>query len=244
VVVAAVAVVVVIVVVLMLVIVVVAAAPVVVIMIIVVMVVIVVVMVGTELSVLVDHLGELVTLAAPVMVVIVVVLMLVIVVVAAALVVMVIMIVVVLVVMVMMVVMVVMMLEGLLVNVVVETGVVDGVYHPVGEFVLVYIENGAHEVEFHDVVAGEGAVVLDTVVHVDEVEGEARTVLEIDRGLDVAEEASGLSLYVSPDGHEGIRHPGLGIRIPVLYGPGEARGHAAGLVKGRPFVILAHAINS
>ena len=239
----AVVVVIVVVLVLMLIIVVVAAAPVVVIMIIVVMVVIVV-MVGTELSVLVDHLGELVTLAAPVVVVIVVVLVLVIVVVAAALVVMVIMVVVVLVVMVMMVVMVVVVLEGLLVDMIVETGVVDGVDHPVGELVLVHVEDGAHEVEFHDIVAGEGTVVLDAVVHVDEVEGEARTVLEIDRGLDVAEEASGLSLYVSPDGHEGISHPGLGIRIPVLYGPGEARGHAAGLVKGRPFVILAHAINS
>ena len=221
------------------------AAPMVMIMVI--MVVIVVVMVGTELSVLTDHLGELMAFAAPVVVVVMVVVVLVLVIMVAAALVVVIIVVVVMIVVVlvlMMVVVIVVVLEGFLVDVVIETGVVDGVDHPVGELVLVHVEYRAHEVELHDIVAGEGAMVLHTVVHVDEVEGEARTVLEIDRGLDVAEEASGFALNVLPDGHEGIRHPGLGIRIPVLYGPGEARGHAAGLVKGRPFVILAHAINS
>ena len=242
---AAVTFVVVVVVVLVLVIMVMAAPMV---MVMVIMVVIVVVMVGTELSVLTDHLGELMAFAAPVVVVVMVVVVLVLVImVAAALVVVIIVVVIIVVVVVlvlMMVVVIVVVLEGFLVDVVIETGVVDGVDHPVGELVLVHVEYRAHEVELHDIVAGEGAMVLHTVVHVDEVEGEARTVLEIDRGLDVAEEASGFALNVLPDGHEGIRHPGLGIRIPVLYGPGEARGHAASLVKGRPFVILAHAINS
>jgi len=62
-------------------------------------------------------------------------------------------------------------LEGFLVDVVVETGVVDCVNHPVEEFALFDIENCAHEVEVDNIATCQGTVMLDTVVHIDEVEG-------------------------------------------------------------------------
>ena len=182
-----------------------------------------VVMVGTQFSVVIDHLGELVAVAASVLVLIVVVIIVTIIFVV--------------------VVMVVVLQRGF-VDVVVESGVVDGVNHPVGELVLVDVQDGAHEVEFDKVAAGEGAVVLDTVVHVDEVEGEAGTVLDEYCAFDVPEEASRLPLNVLSDVHEDIRHPCLRIGVPVLDGAGEAGGDATGLVERGPFVIVAHAISS
>jgi hypothetical protein len=125
-----------------------------------------VVMVGTQFSVVIDHLGELVAVAASVLVLIVVVIIVTIIFVV--------------------VVMVVVLQRGF-VDVVVESGVVDGVNHPVGELVLVDIEDCAHEVERNDIAAGKGSVVLDTVVHVDEVEGDSLAFLVDDRGFDMAE---------------------------------------------------------
>ncbi len=79
------------------------------------------------------------------------------------------------------------MFEAFLVDEVVDSGVVDGVEHLVGELVLVDIEDCAHEVERNDIAAGKGSVVLDTVVHVDEVEGNSLAFLVDDCGFDVAE---------------------------------------------------------
>ncbi len=177
----------------------------------------------------------------PILVVVMVVLMIMVVAVAflPILVVMVVVLVLLALLMVMVVVMVV--LQGLLVDVVVETGVVDGVDHPVGEFVLVDVEHGAHEVELDGVLPGQGPVVLHSVVHVDEVEGESLSVVDEDGGLDVAEQASGLALNEPSDGHEGVRHPGLGVGIPVVDGSGEAGGDSSGLLEGG-LLVLAHSI--
>ena len=77
--------------------------------------------------------------------------------------------------------------EAFLVDEVIDSGVVDSMEHLVGELVLVDIEDCAHEVERNDIAAGKGSVVLDTVVHVDEVEGNSLAFLVDDCGFDVAE---------------------------------------------------------
>ena len=102
-----------------------------------------------------------------------------------------------------------------LVQLVVEAGVVDGVEHPVPELVLVDVDDGAHECEAHLLHGLEGAVVLDPVVEVGEIQGHTGAVLVDDGGLDVPEEAAGLLGDPFPDGQEGARHPGLGIGVPA-----------------------------
>ena len=98
--------------------------------------------------------------------------------------------------------------EALLVDEVVNSGVVDGVEHLVGELVLVDIEDCAHEVEGNDIAAGKGSVMLDTVVHVDEVEGDSLAFLVDDCGFDVTEEASRFALHILTDCKERIGEPG------------------------------------
>ena len=120
------------------------------------------------------------------------------------------------------VVMMVMVLEGLPVDGVIESGIVDGMEHLVGELMLVDIQDGAHEVEFHFVGTVHGTVVLDTVVHVDEVEGDPLAAVDIDGCLDVSQEASGLALYELSDGHEGIGEPLLRIGVEVEDAAGES----------------------
>ena len=120
------------------------------------------------------------------------------------------------------VVMVMVVLEGLPVDGVIESGIVDGMEHLVGELVLVDIQDGAHEVELHFVGTVHGTVVLDTVVHVDEVEGDPLAAVDIDGCLDVSQEASGLALYELSDGHEGIGEPLLRIGVEVEDTAGES----------------------
>ena len=120
------------------------------------------------------------------------------------------------------VVMVMVVLEGLPVDGVIESGIVDGMEHLVGELVLVDIQDGAHEVELHFVGTVHGTVVLDTVVHVDEVEGDPLAAVDVDGCLDVSQEASGLALYELSDGHEGIGEPLLRIGVEVEDAAGES----------------------
>ena len=114
-------------------------------------------------------------------------------------------------------------LEGLPVDGVIESGIVDGMEHLVGELVLVDIQDGTHEVEFHFVDTVHGSVVLDSVVHVDEVEGDTLSAVDVDGCLDVSQEASGLALYELSDGHEGIGEPLLRIGVEVEDAAGETR---------------------
>ena len=113
-------------------------------------------------------------------------------------------------------------LEGFPVDGVIETGIVDGMEHLVGELVLVDIQDGTHEVEFHFVGTVHGSVVLDSVVHVDEVEGDTLSAVDVDGCLDVSQEASGLALYELSDGHEGISEPLLRIGVEVEDATGES----------------------
>lgn len=113
-------------------------------------------------------------------------------------------------------------LEGLPVDGVIESGIVDGMEHLVGELVLVDIQDGTHEVEFHFVGTVHGSVVLDSVVHVDEVEGDPLAAVDVDGCLDVSQEASGLPLYELSDGHEGIGEPLLRIGVEVEDAAGES----------------------
>ena len=132
----------------------------------------------------------------------------------------------------------------LLIDLIQQSAVVDRMIHGVVELVLIDIEHCRHECEVYLVLRGKFSVLLHSVGHVGQIQCDSRPVVQCDSGFDVSEEHSGLRLDPFSDIKQCIAKSGLGIRIPVLYGPGEARGHAAGLVKGRPFVILAHAINS
>ena len=133
--------------------------------------------------------------------------------------------------------------EAFLVDEVVDSGVVDSMEHLVGELVLVDIEDCAHEVEGHDIAAGKGSVVLDTVVHVDKVEGDSLSLFVDDGGLDVAEETAGLSLHILTDGKERIGEPCLGVGIEVEELAAEACCAAPRLFHGILFVS-AHLISS
>ena len=87
---------------------------------------------------------------------------------------------------VMVVVMVVTVTFDVLVEFVIESGIIDRVVHPVPEFPFVHVEDGAHEGEVDLLLGLEGSVVLHTVVEIREVEGDPGTVIEGDGGLDVS----------------------------------------------------------
>lgn len=199
----------------------------------------VVMVVGPQLPVLVEKGAHVLVImaAAPVMVLIIIVM------VVMLMLFLLIMVVILIPVMVMMV----MMLQRFRVDGVIEPGIIDGMQHDMGELVLVDVEDGAHEVELDLVLAGHGAVVLDPVVHVDEVQGYPGAVVLVDRGLDVAEEAARFALDVLSDGHQGIGEPRFGVGVEVEDLPGEAGGGAPGLLDGvlvMVLVLLAHSIIS
>ncbi len=125
-----------------------------------------------------------------------------------------------------------------LVELVVEPGVVDRMEHPVPELVLVHIQDGAHECEADLLHGLEGAVVLHAVLDVGEVQGDAVAVFIDDGGLDVAQEASGLLGDPLADGQQGLGHPGLGVRVPSGDRSLEALGASARDLEGRMLVLV------
>lgn len=216
-----------------------------------VLIIMVVMVVGPQLPVLVEKGAHvLVIMAAALMVVVPVLIMVVVIVIMAAapvmmLVLFVFIMVVILIPVMMMVVMV--MLQRFRVDGVIEPGIIDGMQHDMGELVLVDVEDGAHEVELDLVLAGHGAVVLDSVVHVDEVQGYPGAVIFVDSGLYVAQKAARFALDVLADGHQGIGEPCLGIGVEVEDLPGEAGSGAPCLLDGVLVVVLvlfAHSIIS
>lgn len=225
-----------------------------------VLIMMVVMVVGPQLPVLVEKGAHvLVIMAAAIVMVVVPVLIMVIVIMAAAsvmvlflIIVMVVMLMLFLLIMVVilipvMVMVVMVMLQRFRVDGVVEPGIIDGMQHDMGELVLIDVEDGAHEVELDLVLAGHGAVVLDPVVHVDEVQGYPGAVVLVDCGLDVAEKTARFALDVLSDGHQGIGEPCLGVGVEVEDLPGEAGGGAPGLLDGVlvvVLVLLAHSIIS
>lgn len=225
-----------------------------------VLIMMVVMVVGPQLPVLVEKGAHvLVIMAAATVMVVVPVLIMVIVIMAAAsvmvlflIIVMVVMLMLFLLIMVVilipvMVMVVMVMLQRFWVDGVVEPGIIDGMQHDMGELVLIDVEDGAHEVELDLVLAGHGAVVLDPVVHVDEVQGYPGAVVLVDCGLDVAEKTARFALDVLSDGHQGIGEPCLGVGVEVEDLPGEAGGGAPGLLDGVlvvVLVLLAHSIIS
>ena len=225
-----------------------------------VLIMMVVMVVGPQLPVLVEKGAHvLVIMAAATVMVVVPVLIMVIVIMAAAsvmvlflIIVMVVMLMLFLLIMVVilipvMVMVVMVMLQRFRVDGVVEPGIIDGMQHDMGELVLIDVEDGAHEVELDLVLAGHGAVVLDPVVHVDEVQGYPGAVVLVDCGLDVAEKTARFTLDVLSDGHQGIGEPCLGVGVEVEDLPGEAGGGAPGLLDGVlvvVLVLLAHSIIS
>ncbi len=125
-----------------------------------------------------------------------------------------------------------------LVELVVEPGVVDRMEHPVPELVLVHIQDGAHECEADLLHGLEGAVVLHAVLDVGEVQGDPVAVLVDDGGLDVAQQAPGFLGDPLADGQQGLGQPGLGIRVPSGDRSLETLGASAGDLEGGLLVIM------
>jgi len=125
-----------------------------------------------------------------------------------------------------------------LVQLVVQAGVVHRVEHHVPQVVLLDVQHGAHEGEV-DLLRGlQGSVVLHAVVHVDQVERHSGAVVQGDGRLDVAEHAAGLVLHPLADPLEGLGEPRLRIGVPAGDGPGQADGAAARLLYGRGLVLM------
>ena len=125
-----------------------------------------------------------------------------------------------------------------LVELVVEPGVVDRMEHPVPELVLVHIQDGAHECEADLLHGLEGAVVLHAVLDVGEVQGDPVAVLVDDGGLDVAQQAPGFLGDPLADGQQGLGQSGLGVRVPSGDRSLEALGASAGDLEGGLLVIM------
>ncbi len=125
-----------------------------------------------------------------------------------------------------------------LVELVVEPGVVDRMEHPVPELVLVHIQDGAHECEADLLHGLEGAVVLHAVLDVGEVQGDPVAVLVDDGGLDVAQQAPGFLGDPLADGQQGLGQPGLGIRVPSGDRSLETLGASAGDLEGGLLVLV------
>ena len=125
-----------------------------------------------------------------------------------------------------------------LVEFVVEPGVVDRMEHPVPELVLVHIQDGAHECEADLLHGLEGAVVLHAVLDVGEVQGDPVAVLVDDGGLDVAQQAPGFLGDPLADGQQGLGQSGLGVRVPSGDRSLEALGASAGDLEGGLLVIM------
>ena len=137
----------------------------------------------------------------------------------------------------------------MLVQLVVEAGVVYGMVHPVPELVFVDIEDGAHECEVDPLLGVECSMVLDTVVQVGQVECDTGAVIKCDGCLDVAEKTSGFLLYPLPDGQEGLCEPGLGVGVVAVDLSGEPDCASSRLLDGGLLVLmivvmLAHCIIS
>lgn len=118
----------------------------------------------------------------------------------------------------------------MLVQLVVEAGVVYGVVHPVPQLALVDVEDRAHECEVYFLLGFECSVVLHSVLEVRQVEGDTGSVIKGDRGLDVSEKTSGLLLHPLPDGQEGLCEPGLGVGIEAVNLTGESDCAPSGLL--------------
>ena len=125
-----------------------------------------------------------------------------------------------------------------LVQLVIETGVVDGMVHPVFEFVLIHIEDGAHEVEVDLLARFECSVVLYAVVHVCEVQGDNFAVIVDDGRFDVAQKASGLIGDPLSDLEESLGESGFRIGVEACERSLETDGTAACLLDGCGFVVF------
>lgn len=126
----------------------------------------------------------------------------------------------------------------MLVQLVVEAGVVYGMVHPVPEFMFVDIEDSAHECEVDPLLGVECSMVLDTVVQVGQVECDAGAVIKCDGCLDVAEKTSGFLLHPLPDGQECLCEPGLGVGVVAVDLSGEPDCAPSRLLDGGLLVVV------
>lgn len=125
-----------------------------------------------------------------------------------------------------------------LVQLVIETGVVDGMVHPVFEFVFIHIEDGAHEVKVDLLARFECSVVLHAVVHVCEVQSDAVAVIVDDGRFDVAQKASGLVGDPLSDLEESLGESGFRVGVEACERSLETDGTAACLLDGCRFVVF------
>ena len=118
----------------------------------------------------------------------------------------------------------------MLVQLVVETGVVYGVVHPVPQLALVDVEDRAHECEVYLLLGFECSVVLHSVLEVRQVQGDTGSVIKGDGCLDVSEKTSGLLLHPLTDGQECLCEPGLGVGVEAVDLTGESDCTSSGLL--------------
>lgn len=118
----------------------------------------------------------------------------------------------------------------MLVQLVVETGVVYGVVHPVPQLALVDVEDRAHECEVYFLLGFECSVVLHSVLEVRQVQGDTGSVIKGDGCLDVSEKTSGLLLHPLTDGQECLCEPGLGVGVEAVDLTGESDCTSSGLL--------------
>ncbi len=130
-----------------------------------------------------------------------------------------------------------------LVDEIVNPGIINGMEHLVGKLMLVDIKDRTHEIEVDLIRARDGTVMFDTVVHVDQIEGDTFTLVVDDSGLDVAEETSALALNEFAYGNECCVEFGLGIGVEVVELTAETGSTASRLLDGVLF-MSAHCISS
>ncbi len=130
-----------------------------------------------------------------------------------------------------------------LVDEIVNPGIINGMEHLVGKLMLVDIKDRTHEIEVDLIRARDGTVMFDTVVHVDQIEGDTFTHVVDDSGLDVAEETSALALNEFAYGNECCVEFGLGIGVEVVELTAETGSTASRLLDGVLF-MSAHCISS
>ena len=119
----------------------------------------------------------------------------------------------------------------LLIDLIQQSAVVDRMIHGVVELMLIHIEYCGHECEVDLVLGRKLSVLLHSVGHVGEVQCDAGTIVQCDRGLDVSQEHSGLGLDPFSDIKQCIAKSGLGIRIPATNPPGKSGGDSVSLFK-------------
>jgi hypothetical protein len=124
-----------------------------------------------------------------------------------------------------------------LIDIAVDTAVLQEMHHVVLEFMGVHIEDRSHEVVFCRFAGVECSVVFDTVVQVGKVQCDSFSVFLVDGHLYVTEETACLMLDVLSGPDHDLVEPGLDICIETFDDSGETCGCTACLCDRSGFAV-------